>query len=674
MKELLIEIGVEELPAIPFLKELPNIKQKWLKILKDASLESYECEFFYTPRRLVFFHQDFPLNQKDTKQQIVGAPKHIAFKDGNFTQAAMSFAKKNNISIDELNFKEIDGKEVLYFEKFIKGQRSSEILGDLITKFISSLNFGKSMRWGEGKYEFIRPIRSLACMLDGNLIEFEAYGIKSELSFYPHRKFGYDKIGFKNSKEYFEKLSNHGVILDQNERKTLIMAQIQKIASTSGLKIDKDEELLSEIVAITEMPQALLGKFDEEFLSVPSEAIITSMKENQRYFPTFKDGNLSNHFVVISNMPTDNPDIIVAGNEKVLKARLSDAKFFYEQDLAVGLNPEKLKNVTYLKELGSLYQKQEREQKIAITLGNLYKNKLIEQVGQNWQDTLSRAILLSKADLQTQMVYEFTELQGIMGSYYAKAAGENKQIILAIREQYLPDGENSDLPSTLFSSIVALSYKLDSLLSLFSIGKIPSGTKDPYALRRAANGVIKIILELKIDFDLKEILKLLSKNYAVFDLNLLENFILERLYTFFDANASIVKAVLSIKERNICKLADNITALKNISTKSGFKENFDTFKRLSNIIKDKIITDVNQSLLSLDAEINLNKAFNKIDKQANTQIKLQELFSLKPQIDKFFEEVMINVNDEKIKNNRLGIIGQIYAEFLKIADIKEISL
>ena len=509
-------------------------------------------------------------------------------------------------------------------------------------------------------------------MLGDEVIKFNKFGVESSNSTYPHRSISYDKIKISNIKEYFEGSKSRGVVLEADEREKIILDEFEKISQKSGLKIEIDKDLLAEVVAITEYPTALLGSFEEEFLEVPSEVIITSMKENQRYFPVFKDGKLANGFVVVSNAITQDYSLIIKGNEKVLRARLSDAMFFWQSDLKAEFSPEKLKNITYLKELGSIYEKELRELKVAKKLASNYDELLKKEAGE-YGAKLERAVMLSKADLTTQMVYEFTELQGVMGAYYAKAKNEDENVVLAIKEQYLPDGEEAQCPSKVFSSVVALSNKLDTLMGLFSIGKIPSGTKDPYALRRAANGVIKIVLAHNLKFNVKEILEDIAKDYKKFDVEVLINFILDRLYTFFDANASIVKACIKSGEKDILELTKMIEALAKISSEPNFRENFSTFKRLANIIKDDKFSKVDENLFEIDAEKALNDAFKAVDKSLAYEPRLKALFALKPQIDEFFDKVMINVENEKVRNNRVAIIGQIYSEILKVADIKEIS-
>ncbi|TKX31786.1 glycine--tRNA ligase subunit beta [Campylobacter estrildidarum] len=663
MSELLIEIGVEELPAIPLLKELPNIEKKWQNILDEYRLMS-EFIFYYTPRRLVFFHKNFHNKQEDTTAEFIGAPKNIAFKDGQLTSAGQAFLEKAGIKENELEFKEIKGKEVLYHQKTLRGKNSTEILGEMIDKFLKSLSFGKSMRWGSNSFEFIRPIKSIACILNDHLVEFEIFGVKSSKKTFVHRSVSYNYFDFKSAKEYFQILEDNYIILDPKKRQEKILSEFVRLENEYKISIAQDEELLTEVVAITEYPKALFGTFEEAFLEIPNEVIITSMRENQRYFAVFDQKGLSNHFIVVSNAVCEDYSKIIHGNERVLRARLSDAMFFYQNDLQKGLEPEKLKKIVYLENLGTIGDKSLREIELAKILCDFFQNDKIENI--------SKAIYYAKADLATQMVYEFTDLQGIIGSYYASKMGFDYEICLAIKEQYLPNSEKSDLPSTEFSSIVALANKFDTLLGLFSIGKIPSGTKDPYALRRAANGILKILLNLNKNFDINIFLEKASKNYQNFDLQILKDFIFERLYTFYDLNPSFIKAVLASKNSDIISIDESIKALAKISQKSNFSDYFSTFKRLANIA-EKTTNNIDENLF-IETEKKLYIAFQKSLEAHTIKERLNNLFALKPEIDAFFEAVMINDKDEKLKNNRQALVYNIYQEFLKIADIKELSL
>jgi glycyl-tRNA synthetase beta chain len=669
-KPLLIEIGVEELPAIPFLKELPNIKDKWQNILQEYLLET-DFEFFYTPRRLILWHREFSLAQADKKVEFFGAPLEIAYKDGKPTGAALGFAKKCGVDIEEIKTAQKNSKEVLYYEKEEKGLASREILPIMIEKFLQSLRFGKSMRWGQEPEAFIRPIRWIGCLLDKEVVAMQLYGLKSANKSYGHRTLGYNPFSYDDAGDFFCQLSKAGVVLKASQREEMILTQFKSIEKENGCRIEIDQALLAEVVAITEHPYALIGKFDEKFLTLPPEVVITSMKEHQRYFAVFKDGKLTNQFIVVSNAITEDYSEIVKGNEKVLHARLSDGLFFYENDLKTGLQTEGLKNITFMQGAGSVYDKSLRELDIA--------KYLAKKVDISQSDLLERAVLLSKADLLTDMVYEFTELQGLMGFYYAKAAGEDEHVALALKEQYLPDGEDSLLPSTDFTAVVAMSHKLDSLLTLFALGKIPTGTKDPFALRRAAIGILKIVNARGFSFDLHEDIAQLSKHYDGLEAQKVEQFFIERLNQYFDVNSSIIQAVLQTAERDIVAISQKIEALAQIVEEKDFKAYSSTFKRVANIIKEMDENEpikIEEEYLEEEAEKVLYGRFKEMQtaQVSSYHDKLEKLFSLKPEIDAFFDSVMVNVEDEKIKKNRKNLILAIYLAFKEVADIKEITI
>ncbi|WP_321471510.1 glycine--tRNA ligase subunit beta [Halarcobacter sp.] len=669
-KPLLIEIGVEELPAIPFLKELPNIEKKWAEILEKNRLLC-EFDFFYTPRRLVLWHREFQIKQEDSVQEMFGAPVKIAFKDGEPTGAAIGFAKKCGVSVEELEKIDQGRGEVLYFKKEVVGTQSNLLLNEMLNEFINSLNFGKSMRWSNRSDSFIRPIRNLAILLGEEKVEAELFGVTSSNNSYPHRMVSYEPFSFDFAGDYFCKLDKNGVILYPDERRKTILSQMKEIEVSNNVKIEIDEDLLEEVVAITEFPTALIGTFDKEFLELPEEVIVTSMKEHQRYFAVYKDGKLSNNFIVVSNSKTDDFSHIIAGNEKVLRPRLADAMFFWKNDINNGLSNEGLKKLVFVEGLGSMYDKCEREAVIANYLADIFN---VED-----KELVKRAVMLSKADLMSEMVYEFTELQGLMGYYYANIAKENSLVCTALKEQYLPDGEDSELPSNIFSSIIALSYKLDNLMGLFSVGKIPSGSKDPFGLRRAAAGIVKIAIEHKLPLNLEKIIDSLSNNYKGLKKEQLLEFFNERLFKIFDVNPSVLKAVLGSKEGDIYKVSQKLCALNPIVLSDNFKEYSATFKRVANIIKDIDVEqelEIDTNLLEDKEEKELVESFNIIiSKDYPTyDEELEALFGLKPNLDAFFDNVFVNHEDIKIKTNRKNIIGKVYQAFKKIADIKEITI
>ena len=670
-KPLLIEIAVEELPAIPFLKELPNIKNKWQNILKDNSLEC-EFDFFYTPRRLVFWHREFKIAQEDKVVEQFGAPLKIAYKNGEPTGAAMGFAKKCGVSVDKLDKIDQGRGEVLYYKSEVKGTLAKDLLNTMVNDFMNSLNFGKSMRWGSLKESFIRPIRGLSIVLGDELINGELYGVKSSMDSFAHRMVSYDKFSFCFAGDYFCKIEKNGIILNQASRKEMILSQMDEIQKQNNLIIEKDEDLLDEIVAITEYPTALLGSFDEEFLELPEEVIIGSMKEHQRYFAIYENGKITNKFIVVSNSYTKDFSEIISGNERVLRPRLADAMFFWNNDLKTGLQNEGLKKITFVDGLGSVYDKCEREVKLALLLADMFDVKQ--------KDLLQKAVMMAKSDLMSDMVYEFTDLQGIMGYYYAKIAGEDELVYTAIKEQYLPSGENSELPTTKFSSIVALASKLDTLMGLFSVNMIPTGSRDPFALRRAAAGIVKICIEHKLPLDINSIINNSLKEYNNLNVETLKEFLNDRLLKIYNnVNPSVIKSVIASNESDIYKINQKINALNPIVNSKDFKDVSSTFKRVANIIKDIDVNKeliIDENLFEDTQEKDLYDAYKKVvNKTFNSyEDELKELFALKTQLDNFFEKVFVNHEDEKIKQNRKNTIGLVYQAFKKIADIKEITI
>ena len=656
MKPLLIEIGTEELPAIPLLKELNNIEKKWLDILEKYNLKA-NFDFFYTPRRLTLWHREFPTKQEDSIQEIWGAPKAIAEKN---PKAIEGFAKKIGIAPNEVTYKSKNNQEFLYYKKEIKGKSSKELLPEMINEWLHSLNFGKTMKWGTCEEEFIRPVRWILCMIEDEAITFNSYCVTSSNFTMPHRivkePIFIDFVG-----NYFCKLDKNGVILYQDERRKKILDEIKSLENAKDIKVEIDEDLLNEIVAITEYPTALLGSFDEEFLVLPPEVIITSMKEHQRYFPVFKNGKLTNHFIVVSNAYTNDFSKIIAGNEKVLRARLSDALFFYENDLKNGLSIEGLKNIVYMDKLGSVYDKVQREEKIIEYLAKNYNGNL---------EKAKKAAHLAKADLLTEMVYEFTELQGIMGYYYALKEGVDEEIAIAIKEQY------EDFASNKTSALLNIARNLDTLMALFSINKKPKGNKDPFGLRRAANHIIKIAIENNIPLDIKKTIYDLKDLYQNLNPDEVIEFIFERLYKFYNVNPSVIRAVLATGESNLVEIDKKIKLINEIVSSSDFKDLSVTFKRVANIVKDFDLNSIkiDENLFEKEEEKELYNEFKKVKDIKDLEAKLDFLISLKPLIDKFFDNVLVNVDDEKIRHNRRSLIAAIYKEFLDIADIKEITL
>ncbi|GAA9201671.1 glycine--tRNA ligase subunit beta [Helicobacter pylori] len=696
--ELLVEILVEELPAQALLNEYKEMPKKLHALFNKHALEVGNIEIFYTPRRLCLLIKDFPLLTQETKEEFFGPPVKIACNHQDKTQGlnalGLGFYQKLGLK-DHQHFQTAfkNNKEVLYHAKVHEKEPTKDLIMPIVLEFLEGLNFGKSMRWGNVEKSFIRPIHNICVLFNGenfNDIEVKEYGFKTKQATKAHRQEGFDFIQVDSPKAYFEVLEKKHVILDPKKREAKILQEIKELETKHRIIVEIDRDLLDEVVAITEYPSALLGEFDKAFLKLPSEIITTSMKENQRYFAAFNQKSqesptLHNGFIVVSNAINKDKQKIIAGNQKVLKARLSDAVFFYENDLKKPLDNAPLESVVFVQGLGTLKDKMEREAIIAQYLTQKYASSLNMSL-EKALELVSRAVRIAKADLLSEVVYEFSELQGIMGYYYALKQNENELVALSVKEQYLPASENAPLPSSVFSAIVALSLKLDSLFSLFSVGKIPSGSKDPFALRRLSFGLLKIIAHYGLEFDLKADLKNLFEKvgvYQSFDLEILEKFLLERFNNLIDCNPSIIRSVLNTNERDIVKIIQKVKALKRFldDPKNAQKKEllFSAFKRLANINKDRNPNESSEFFISLFKEPQehaLFEAFNAIKTSAFESLdsKIEAYFGLHAPLEEYFKSVLVMDKDIEIQKNRKNFLWGVYQSFLEIGDIKEIAI
>ncbi|WQT55875.1 glycine--tRNA ligase subunit beta [Helicobacter pylori] len=696
--ELLVEILVEELPAQALLNEYKEMPKKLHALFQKRALEVGTIEVFYTPRRLCLFIKDFPLLTQETKEEFFGPPVKIACNNEDKTQGlnalGLGFYQKLGLK-DPKHFQTAfkNNKEVLYHAKIYEKEPTKDLIMPIVLEFLEGLNFGKSMRWGNVEKSFIRPIHNICVLFNGenfNDIEVKEYGFKTKQATKAHRQEGFDFIEVDSPKAYFEVLEKNHVILDPKKREAKILQEIKELETKHRIIVEIDRDLLDEVVAITEYPSALLGEFDKAFLKLPNEIITTSMKENQRYFAVFNQKSqesptLHNGFIVVSNAISKDKQKIIAGNQKVLKARLSDAVFFYENDLKKPLDNAPLESVVFVQGLGTLKDKMEREAIIAQYLTQKYASSLNMPL-EKALELVGRAVRIAKADLLSEVVYEFSELQGIMGYYYALKQNENELVALSVKEQYLPASENAPLPSSVFSAIVALSLKLDSLFSLFSAGKIPSGSKDPFALRRLSFGLLKIVAHYGLEFDLKADLKNLFEKvgvYQSFDLEVLEKFLLERFNNLIDCNPSIIRSVLNTNERGIVKIIQKVKALKHFldDPKNAQKKEllFSAFKRLANINKDRNPNESSEFSISLFKESQehaLFEAFNAIKTSAFESLdsKIEAYFGLHAPLEEYFKSVLVMDKDIEIQKNRKNFLWGVYQSFLEIGDIKEIAI
>ncbi len=695
--ELLVEILVEELPAQALLNEYKEMPKKLHALFNKRALEVGNIEIFYTPRRLCLLIKDFPLLTQETKEEFFGPPVKIACNNEDKTQGlnalGLGFYQKLGLK-DHRHFQTAfkNNKEVLYHAKIHAKEPTKDLIMPIVLEFLEGLNFGKSMRWGNVEKSFIRPIHNICVLFNGenfNGIEVKEYGFKTKQATKAHRQEGFDFIQVDSPKAYFEVLEKNHVILDPKKREAKILQEIKELETKHNIIVEIDRDLLDEVVAITEYPSALLGEFDKAFLKLPSEIITTSMKENQRYFAVFsqkeESPTLHNGFIVVSNAISKDKQKIIAGNQKVLKARLSDAVFFYENDLKKPLDNAPLESVVFVQGLGTLKDKMEREAIIAQYLTQKYASSLNMPL-EKALELIGRAVRIAKADLLSEVVYEFSELQGIMGYYYALKQNENELVALSVKEQYLPASENAPLPSSVFSAIVALSLKLDSLFSLFSVGKIPSGSKDPFALRRLSFGLLKIVAHYGLEFDLKADLKNLFERvgvYQSFDLEVLEKFLLERFNNLIDCNPSIIRSVLNTNERDIVRIIQKVKALKRFldDPKNAQKKEllFSAFKRLANINKDRNPNESSEFFISLFKESQehaLFEAFNAIKTSAFESLdsKIEAYFGLHAPLEEYFKSVLVMDKDIEIQKNRKNFLWGVYQSFLEIGDIKEIAI
>ncbi|MGC8868986.1 MAG: glycine--tRNA ligase subunit beta [Sulfurihydrogenibium sp.] len=674
MRTYLLEIGCEELPPKAILTYKDFLKDYIQENFKDFFLyDSPEnIKVFATPRRLAVLVKNLRDKQPPKQQIIIGPPYKVAVdEEGKFTKAAISFAQKNNIPIE--NLQKIENEKGQYLGAIItqEGKDIKTHILESVQNLFKSFPQLKSMVWNSSGYRFPRPIRWIVSLLDEEVLTFTIANVKADRYTYFHR-FMTKPVGrgekkeLKNALEYEEITKLGFIIASYEDRKNAVKTQYEGFAKSLDAQTIQDNELLDEITCLTEFPVGIVGEFSPEYLTLPEEVIITVCKHHQRYLNFKKDGRLIPKFLAFSNTAVKDRDVVKAGYEKVLKARLEDALFFYKEDLKIKLddNIEKLKGVQFHEKLGSLYDKVLRNLELA-------KN-LAEKL--DYKDTakLERAVLLSKADLLTNMVKEFDELQGIMGMYYAIKQGEDEEVAKAIYEHYLPKTADDELPQTQLGTILALADKIDTVVSFFKIGEIPKASADPFAVRRNAIGIVRLLVEKQIDLDLSDVVK----DQQVLD------FILGRLESYLQSEGyktDIINAVISLKDSNIYRNYLKVKTLQNISLREDFENIIQVFKRVGNIIPENFEGKVDVSLFQTNYEKDL---YEKVLAVKDEYIKLVEsksyedaitkLIELKPYIDSFFDNVMIMVNDEKIKNNRLSILKEINELFKYFADFTKI--
>ena len=672
--DFLLELGTEELPPKLLLKLSNSLRDNFEQELNKLNLDFNNTKAFATPRRLAVTISELQSKQQD----------QVIEKKGPSTQspemAINGFAKSCGVSVDELEKKELAGKEYFFYSKEEPGQSIKDLLPSIIERSIKDIPITRSMKWGDSDYSFVRPVHWLVVMLDKDVVNVNIMGLKSGRESKGLR-FQDSILKFTHANEYENLMSQKAQILvDFNKRKELIRDQILSVAKTNNAEVVIDESLLDEVCALVEYPRAFSGSFDKKFLDIPQEAIISAMKSHQKYFHLVDSKEkLLPLFISVANIESSNIQAIIDGNERVIHPRLADSEFFWNQDKAIKLEERLagLDSVMFMKSLGSMGQKAKRIEKLSSNISDLAGfDKEIAQ----------RAGLLSKTDLLSEMVGEFADLQGIMGGYYALNDGESKEVSVAIREHYQPRFAGDSLPSTDAGIAVSLADKMDTLTGIYGIGQGPTGSKDPYALRRTSLGMLRILLEAKIELNLKSLIDFsLSLHLKEVDRKCvgdIYNFMMDRLKAYYrDANidTNIYEAVLAVSPDSPLDFHYRIDALNEFTQSADSKSLIEANKRIANILKDsdEKLEELNSNMLLEDSEKILYKATESLTKELsgskNYKEIMKSLLNLKDSIDSFFDNVMVNAEDDKVKSSRLALIRRVRHLFLSVADISHLS-
>jgi len=687
MKELLLEIGAEEIPAGFVPQALIGLESIAQKELEASRIDFSGIKTFGTPRRLVLVIESVSEKQRDEETKKIGPSRQAAFDaKGNPTKAAIGFAKGQSVPVESLTLVQTEKGEYVCAVKKEPGRPTVELLSTFLPKWILSIPFQKSMRWSDVPIRFARPIHWILALFGGEVVPFEVGNIRSGKTTFGHRFMHSGPVPVKDFQSYLQKTREASAIVDPVERKKRIEEEmIREGARVSG-RILEDEDLLNEVNFLVEYPVALCGTFDSKFLSLPREILIHSMKEHQRYFPVADDhGKLLPHFVCISNIRPRSREVVVKGNEKVLRARLSDAAFFFEDDLKIPLDSrvEQLRKVVFQAKLGTSYEKMMRFKQLALWI--------VERIDPKLREAVERASHLCKADLVTGMVGEFPKLQGIVGREYARLSKERPEVSEAIYEHYLPAFAGDRLPSSPTGDIVSISDKMDTIVGCFGVGLVPTGTADPFGLRRQALGIIRILVEKKYSLSLRGLIEAsegqlkekmerpveeVRNDVLDFFRVRYQNFLLDKGYAF-----DVTDAVLSISFDELVDLQGRIDALKKAREWKDFESIVIAFKRAMNILKGSPPKkEMNPSLFAESAEQNLYRSFLKAKERIGSQLDqrdypsaLLEMTQMKKPIDEFFDGVMVMVEDEAIRNNRLALLNEIGKLFLRIADFSKLT-
>lgn len=685
-KNYLLEIGLEEMPAHVVTPSIKQLTQKVTKFLKEQGLDFKNIKPFSTPRRLTLLVEGLSEQQADVDLVQKGPAQKIAQdKDGNWSKAAIGFANSQQMTVDEIYFEDLKGTSYAYIHVQKKGKTAQEILPEL-AGVIKSLTFPTRMRWASNDFEYIRPIHWIVSLLDDVVVPFTVVDVVAGRQTKGHRFLG-DPIVLARATDYEEALKNEFVIADAADRKAIIVSQINELAEANNWQINLDQSLLEEVTNLVEFPTTFAGSFAEKYLAIPEEVLITSMKDNQRYFEVRdQDGKLLNHFISVRNGNKDHIENVIAGNEKVLVARLDDAKFFYKEDQKFPISHfvDRLATVSFHDKIGSMAEKMQRVQKIGQLLAQ--KFALPEQSLADF----NRASEIYKFDLVTGMVGEFAELQGIMGQHYAKLAGENDAVSLAIKEHYQPVTAESDLPTSKVGALLAVADKLDTIITFFGAGMIPTSSNDPYALRRYAYGVVRILLKQKwaLDFQtvLPELIAVLEGMTPAplpkmgEDTTQIASFIRDRVKQYLQVNDyryDVIDAVLASIQQDPLKINQAAAVLEKHHEDAEFKPVVEALTRINNILKKAKLSgsnEINTAIFENDSELELANATSELKETTDFEALYEEFVNVRPIIEAYFNENMIMAEDEAVKTNRLTQLNILNKLSHQLGDLSQLVI
>lgn len=684
-RDLLLEIGLEEIPARFVTNSMNQLADKMKAWLGEKKIAYDEIKAFSSPRRLAVLVEGVSEAQEDIHEEAKGPARKIAIsEDGEWSKAAIGFCRGQGATVDDIFFKEINGVEYVHVKKFIKGHETASLLPEL-QKLITSMTFPKNMRWANEDLRYIRPIKWMIALFGQDIIPFSITNVETANYTFGHRFLG-ERIVIHEPQEYETALLGQYVIVNPIERKNAIVSQIKRIEEENNWVIPMDEDLLEEVTNLVEYPTALFGGYEEEFLELPEEVLITSMKEHQRYFPVKStDGKLLPFFVTVRNGGHEHLDKVAKGNEKVLRARLSDADFFYKEDQRTTIEQSlaKLTSIVYHEEIGTLAEKVARVRKLTNKISDLL------QFSKEDIEAADRAAEICKFDLVSNMVYEFPELQGFMGEKYAVQKGETAGVAKAINEHYMPRNADDETPSSQAGAALAIAEKMDTIVSFFAIGNIPSGSQDPYALRRQATGIVQTLLNKNFAISLEEII---TNSLALIEeagiLKKERTELLEDIRSFFKqrlkhilqekhVSHDIIDAVLGNELGILSSLVKRAEVLEKKKNDEGFKENIEALSRVVNIAsKAENIAEVNRDQFENEFEQNLYRQFIEVSDKFQTENSEEEMYelliSLKPAIDDYFANTMVMSENTAIRNNRLNQMANLARLIKQFANVNEI--